>query len=179
MMLFWLVVFDVVRNQWFVMFIDFDQMFAKDLGHLVAVWCTAEMAPAGLEGITFAFMATIGNAGSCLGSYVTMGLNGFFELSRDALVEDTPDVRWQYLFNALAVMAANLFYLQFMSFMPPRRQEACARFARRDLSVAWAIMAVMLAVAAVLWNAGTSIGAVVCPCSHIVGGTGCPDGCTR
>merc|ERR1711988_1094558 len=74
---FWLVVFDVIRNPWFVVLIDMDQTFAQNIGYLVVMWAVVEMAPPGLEGTTLALTTTVANAGQSLGSCVVMLYNAF------------------------------------------------------------------------------------------------------
>merc|ERR1719198_1857457 len=85
MFLFWLVVFDVVRNPWLVIFIDGDQQFAQNIGYLVVMWAVVEMAPPGIEGTSLALTTTVANAGQSLGNYITIALNSMFALSRDDL----------------------------------------------------------------------------------------------
>merc|ERR1719160_1592310 len=111
MFLFWLVVFDVVRNQWLVIFIDCDQTFAQNIGYLVVMWACVEMAPAGIEGTTLALATSVGNAGQSLGSYVVMAYNACFALSRQDLAADSEYTRRQYMYNSLLVMATQCLYL--------------------------------------------------------------------
>merc|ERR1719158_2717921 len=99
MFLFWLVVFDVVRNQWLVIFIDADQTFAQNIGYLVVMWACVEMAPVGIEGTTLALATTVANAGQGLGSYLIMGYNAIFALSRAEIDGDSEATRMQYLYN--------------------------------------------------------------------------------
>merc|ERR1719238_1499192 len=88
MFLFWLVVFDVVRNQWLVIFIDGNQTFAQNISYLVVMWAVVEMAPKGLEGTTLALATTVGNAGQAMGNFFVIFFNGLFQLDQKALEKE-------------------------------------------------------------------------------------------
>merc|ERR1719160_1588542 len=155
MFLFWLVVFDVVRNQWLVIFIDADQTFAQNIGYLVVMWACVEMAPTGLEGTTLALATTVGNAGQSLGTYVTMFYNGFFDLSREAIASDTAYVRRQYIYNALAVIATQCAYLLALRLMPDQKRDAREKFTQYLRSMPTAIASAVMITFAVVWGMGT------------------------
>lgn len=173
---FWLVVFDVgpFRNPWFVVFIDADQTFAQAVGYLVVMWACVEMAPPGIEGTTLALTTTVGNAGQSIGNYITIALNSMFQLSRDDLQAGAHNrhTQMEYFFNALVVMALQSAFMLFFPWMPKSMAHAKDMYTRGITSKAWAVVATILVVFAVVWGAGTNIGAVICPNNSILGGHG-------
>eukprot|EP00747_Dinoflagellata_sp_TGD_P216276 gnl/TRDRNA2_/TRDRNA2_88849_c0_seq1.p1 gnl/TRDRNA2_/TRDRNA2_88849_c0~~gnl/TRDRNA2_/TRDRNA2_88849_c0_seq1.p1 ORF type:complete len:580 (+),score=73.80 gnl/TRDRNA2_/TRDRNA2_88849_c0_seq1:94-1740(+) len=176
MFLFWLVVFDVVRNQWLVIFIDADQTFAQNIGYLVVMWACVEMAPVGIEGTTLALATSVGNAGQSLGGYLTMGYNAAFALSREDLRLDTEHTRQQYIYNAILVMATQCLYIPFLAWMPNQKQDARQKFERMDNSRVLAFLAMAAVLFAASWGAGTTIAGLFCACSPVLGGSGCIEG---
>lgn len=177
MFLFWLVVFDVVRNPWLVIFIDGDQTFAQNIGYLVVMWAVVEMAPPGIEGTTLALTTTVGNAGQSLGSYVVMAFNAMFALNREDIVGDSMYTRYQYMFNALACMAMQCVFILFIAWMPTQNLDARQKYLGGGKSNAWGVVAFAFVVVALTWGIGSTLAALACPCSRILGGDGCPDGC--
>lgn len=178
MMLFWLVVYDVVRNQWFVLFVDIDFVFAQNVAFLVVVWYAAETSPPGMEGVSFSLASTMGNSGAVLGNYVTMGLSGCFQLDAAALNRDDATVRDQYMYNSLAVMALKVAFLAFLAWLPAQRRQAKEDFTARKSSTVWAAVAVLLACFGVLWGAVCNVAGLSCSCARILGGEGCSHGCS-
>jgi len=178
MFLFWLVVFDITRNPWLVIFIDGDQTFAQNIGYLVVMWAVVEMAPPGIEGTTLALTTTVGNAGQSLGGYIVMGYNAIFSLSREDIIGDSSYTRHQYMFNAITVMVTQCFFLCFISWMPPQKEEARVKYVNATKSSAWGIVAFTFVVIAMTWGIGSTLAALACPCNPILGGDGCPDGCS-
>merc|ERR1711988_1455954 len=110
---FWLVVFDVIRNPWFVVLIDMDQTFAQNIGYLVVMWAVVEMAPKNMEGTTLALATTVGNAGQSLGGYILVAFNAMFSLSQKQIEQDAVSTRWQYCYNSMAVILVQWAYLLF------------------------------------------------------------------
>jgi len=179
MFLFWLVVFDVVRDPWLVIFIDADQTFAQNIGYLVVMWACVEMAPDGLEGTTLALATTVSNAGQALGNYVAMGFNACFALTRADISADSEYTRKQYMYNSLAVMGVQCLYMILLTWVPNAKVSAKAQFLQGRQSVPLAVLAVVFVVFALLWGSSTTIAALFCPCSRILGGSGCgANGCS-
>lgn len=178
MFLFWLVVFDVARNPWLVVFIDGDQQFAQNIGYLVVMWAVVEMAPAGIEGTALALTTTVANAGQSLGGYVIIAYNGIFSLSRQDLERDSTYTRYQYMYNSLLVMATQCLYMLFLAWMPSQKEDARQKFGSSRHSKAWAVAALFCVFISLTWGLATTIAALFCPCSQILGGSGCANGCT-
>jgi len=194
---FWLVIFDVgpFRNQWFVVVIDADQTFAQSVGYLVAMWACVEMAPPGIEGTTLALTTTIGNAGQSLGSYVTIAFNSMFDLSQAALltnIDGTPctpspgehcagsmHTRYEYMYNAIAVMICQCLFMLFFAWMPTSMTDSAERYAKHETSSNFRVWAVILVIFAVTWGSGTTIAAMICPDNSILGGDGGALVCTK
>jgi len=178
MFLFWLVVFDVVRNPWLVIFIDGDQQFAQNIGYLVVMWAVVEMAPEGIEGTALALTTTVANAGQSLGGYVVMAYNAIFDLNRQDIVDDTLHTRYQYMFNSLLVMATQCLYMLILAWMPSQKEDARQKFEERQRSRGWAAAALACVILSSTWGIGSTIAALFCSCSQILGGDGCTDGCS-
>lgn len=178
MFLFWLVVFDVVRNPWLVIFIDGDQQFAQNIGYLVVMWAVVEMAPEGIEGTALALTTTVANAGQSLGGYVVMAYNAMFALSRQDIIEDSMHTRYQYMLNASLVMVTQCLYILLIAWMPSQKEDARQKFEQRHHSKPWAIVALACVIVSLTWGIGSTIAALFCPCLQVLGGSGCPNGCT-
>jgi hypothetical protein len=179
MFLFWLVVLDIVRNQWLVIFIDADQTFAQNIGYLVVMWACVEMAPPGIEGTTLALATTVGNAGQSLGTYLTMAFNAVFAISREDIALDNDAVRRKYLYNSLAVMAVQCLYFSCLGLLPNQKEDAKRKFDLHNRSRCLAIVAVSLISVAIFWGVGTTLAALWCSCSPLLGGGGCDGSCHK
>ena len=102
----------------------------------------------------------------------------FFDLSREAIASDTAYVRRQYIYNALAVIATQCAYLLALRLMPDQKRDAREKFTQYLRSRPTAIASAAMVTFAVVWGMGTTLAALACPCSRILGGNGCPDtGC--
>lgn len=178
MFLFWLVVFDVVRNPWLVIFIDGDQTFAQNIGYLVVMWAVVEMAPEGIEGTALALTTTVANAGQSLGGYVVMGYNALFTLSRKDIAGDSEATQYQYMYNSLLVMGTQLLYILLIAWMPSQKEQARQKFEEHRQSKCWAVAAFLCVVMSLTWGIGSTFGALLCPCNAILGGEGCVEGCS-
>merc|ERR1712232_1369731 len=179
MFLFWLVVFDVVRNPWLVIFIDGDQQFAQNIGYLVVMWAVVEMAPPGIEGTTLALATTVGNAGQSLGGYVIMAYNAIFNLSREDIIMDSLHTRYQYMYNAILCMVTQCLFMLFLVWMPSQKLDARTKYLQGERSSKWGIFAFAFVVLALTWGIGSSLAALACSCSPVLGGDGCADGCAK
>lgn len=172
--LYWLVVWDICRSPWFAVSIDVDKSFAQGVSYLITIWAITEIAPVGLEGMTYALGTTMGNSGQNFGGYVTQLLNGFFDVQEPDIVKDTPEVRRNYVENSLCVMCCQIFYLIFMHWMPSQKEDAQMRRAMAGRSRRYAWVVAMILLVSVVWGSVTKILTVYYPCSPVLGGN-CDD----
>merc|ERR1712046_172958 len=128
------------------------------------------MAPKGIEGTTLALTTTVGNAGQTLANFITMGLGGMFALTRDDLQADSMHTRFQYMYNSLAVMAIQCFFMLFFCWMPKSMADAKAKYMAAPASNSWRWFATLLVVFSVVWGSGTTVFALFCPDNSIIGG---------
>lgn len=175
--LFFLVVFGVIREPWFVIFIDSDKTLGQNVSYLVVFWAIVEIVPQGVEGTTQAFTTTVCLAGGALGGYFVMGYNALFALSRQDIAGDSLHTRYQYMYNSLLCMVTQCAFVLFLEWMPSQREDARLKFLKAGSSNVWRAATLSALVLALAWGIGSSLAALACPCARLLGGDGCADGC--
>lgn len=171
-------VFDVVRNQYFYLGEDVITMVPAAARFLVTTFVVVEMAPDGLEGITYGMLTTLHNLGGPIARALSnqifgLGFTGLTQASN--YVQDTPAFRMEVAWSYGVGYAAGLIALAFLCFMPDQKQQAQYRLQTWGKSKRFAQITVVTTV--VCWIYAITINLLAMfpstSCLNWVGGGGC------
>mmetsp|Transcript_15892 Transcript_15892/g.39459 ORF Transcript_15892/g.39459 Transcript_15892/m.39459 type:complete len:680 (+) Transcript_15892:521-2560(+) len=180
-LLYLLIVYDVIRNPWFYIFIDVSDTFMYTTNWLASLLCIVEVSEPGFEAMTYALITTANNATIPLSFVISFQLMAFFpDLNTQAGIEaDTPSVRNQFALLILITEAVNLSSLACLPMLPRQKAETRELVKNGGSSAFWAGFALISASIFLLYSTFvtffTVAGAETYGCLKIFGGSGCSE----
>lgn len=71
-LLYFLIVFDVIRNSWFYIFTDVSENFVAAVNMVASLFAAVEVSEPGLEAMTYALVSTAGNVANPVSKVITI-----------------------------------------------------------------------------------------------------------
>jgi len=180
-LLYLLIVFDIVRNPWFYMFMDVTDTFMYTLNFTASVFAIVEVSKPGFETITYALITTANNATIPLSVVISYQMMAFFPdlNTQDGLREDTPKVRKEFALLIVIVEIINLTSLFSLPMLPRQKKESAELLAKGETSTFWAKFTIWSAAIFLVYSTIVTfftVGAAdTLGCYKILGGNGCTD----
>ncbi|EJK72778.1 hypothetical protein THAOC_05655 [Thalassiosira oceanica] len=180
-LLYLLIVFDVIRNPWFYMFVDVTDNFMETLNFLAGTFAIVEVSEPGFEAITYALITTANNATIPLSIVISYQFMAFFPdlNTQEGLAQDTPQVRRDFAVLTFIVEAVNLSSLLSLPMLVRQKAEAREMMKANEESSFWAKFAIISATIFLLYSTVvtflTVAGADSYGCYKILGGPGCTE----
>jgi len=177
--LYFLIIFDVLRNPWFYIFTDVSSKFIFTLNFLASLFCMVEVAEPGYEAITYSLITTAGNAVAPLSSVISYQFLAFFpELAtQESIATDTPQVRHEFATLHAITIVINLTSLFSLPLLPRQKKETRELVASGEKSKFWGAFALLSGLTFLIYSTIVTFVTValhdVYGCFMIFGGTGC------
>ena len=179
--LYLLIVYDIIRDPWFYIFIDVSDTFMNTLNWMTALFCIVEVAESGFEAVTYALITTASNATIPISSVISYQLMAFFPdlNTQEGIASDTTSVRNQFALLILITEVINLSSLAALPMLPRQRAETRELVKNGESSPFWAKFA--LSSIGIFLLYGTCVtfftvaGADKYGCLKILGGEGCSE----
>ena len=180
-LLYLLIVFDVVRNPWFYIFVDVTDTFMYTLNFTASVFAIVEVSEPGFEAITYALITTANNATIPLSVVISYQFMALFPSlnTQEGLAEDTPEVRKDFGLLILIVEIINLTSLLALPMLPRQKKETQELVAKGETSAFWAKFTLISALVFLIYSTTTTFMTVAAAdsygCLKILGGRGCTE----
>jgi len=177
--LYFLIVFDIIRNPWFYIFTDVSAQFMYTLNFLAGVFCMVEVAEPGYEAITYSLITTASNAVSPLSSVISYQFLAFFPVlnTQEGIASDTDEVRYDFAILHCLTILINLSSLLALPLLPRQKKETRELVSRGEHSVFWGKFALYSALTFLAYSTLITFVTVVLHdvygCFKIFGGSGC------
>jgi len=174
-LLYLLIVYDVCRNVWFYVIFSTTESFMFTANFLVNVFCIIEVAPEGLEAVTYALITSATAATYPLATAVSLALFSFFPTlnEQDSLSEDTPEVRNSMATLIVIILILNWTGVLAMPMLPRQREETRELVKKNEKSKLWAAVALIAGLLAIVYSTIITIYSAEGGCAKIFGGPGC------
>ncbi|OQR86536.1 Folate-Biopterin Transporter (FBT) Family [Thraustotheca clavata] len=124
-----LAVWNVIRNQYFVLFGMTIMDLPMNVQFLFAAYASVEVADIGNEGVVYALLSSVGNLGYFFGPVLSKTVDSYFAVSRKDLRRDDSTVRWQATYCYLISYFVKIVSLVFVLLLP--RQKAHVQLLKR------------------------------------------------
>jgi len=180
-MLYFLIIFDVLRNTWFYMSSDVSSSFMLVLNQFVGLVCMVEIAEPGFEAITYAMMTAANNAVVPLSAVISNQLLALFPLlsEQESIGTDTPQVRKEFALLQSLVIFINLSSLVALPLLPRQKKEARELVKGGERSRAWGKFLVYSLISFLCYSSLATLVTVKYHydygCLKVLGGKGCSD----
>ncbi|DBA00825.1 TPA: hypothetical protein N0F65_008468 [Lagenidium giganteum] len=168
-------IFDAVRNQYFWLYMDALVAPATALRFLLFTFPIIEIAESGCEGTTFGLVVTFHNMAIPLGISAYKSLDSFFDISDEAIHEDSTQVRLNVLWTYVLSFGVQLSSLVCLWLLPTQRIDI-QRLRFQGGSSRFAAIIVVITLGAVLvYSTATNVLSLFrsTACLRIAGGRGC------
>ena len=180
--LYLLIVFDIVRNPWFYIFMDVTDTFMYTLNFMASVFAIVEVSEPGFEAITYSLITTANNATIPLSVVISFQFMALFPSlnTQDGLAEDTSEVRRDFGLLIMIVELINLSSLFALPMLPRQKHESQELVAKGETSAFWAKFTLISASVFLIYSTVTTFMTVgasdTVGCLKVLGGSGCTEG---
>mmetsp|Transcript_21966 Transcript_21966/g.46351 ORF Transcript_21966/g.46351 Transcript_21966/m.46351 type:complete len:696 (-) Transcript_21966:177-2264(-) len=177
--MYFLIIFDIIRNSWFYIFTDVSALFMYTLNFLASHASMVEVAEPGYEAITYSMITTATNAVSPLSAVISYQLLAFFPSLNDqeSIATDTPQVRKEFATLHALVIILNLSSLLSLPLLPRQKKETRELVAKGEKSTFWGFYCISSAFTFLCYSTFVTFVTVkyhdVYGCLKILGGGGC------
>jgi len=177
-LLYLLVIYNITRNVWFYVIFSTTESFMHTANFLVNVFCIIEVAPEGMEAVTYSLITSATAVTHPLATTVSIALLSFFPAlnEQNSFSDDTPAVRNSMAALMVIVVVLNWTGLLAMPMLPRQRQETRDLVERNETSKTWAAVALTVGLCALIYSTLVTIFSARGGCAAILGGPGCSDG---
>ena len=181
-LLYLLIVFNIVRNPWFYIFMDVTDTFMYTLNFTASVFAIVEVSEPGFEAIIYSLITTANNATIPLSVVISFQFMALFPRlnTQEGLAEDTPEVRKDFGLLIMIVEIINLSSLFALPLLPRQKQESQELVAKGETSSFWAKFTLISAAIFLIYSTITTFMTVAAAdsigCLKILGGAGCSEG---
>ncbi|KAF0696308.1 Aste57867_12941 [Aphanomyces stellatus] len=172
----YLVVFDVVRSQWFYLGVPLVEFIPFGVQMMFALFVVVELADVGNEGLVYGLLTTISSVAVTCGTMITNIYCSQFRVAKDDIQSDTAAVRHDVALTYAIMYGTTVFACVWVVFLPPQK-EAVAELKLRGGSYPLVGTVMIIAFFAILILSITSTLLSMFPstaCLILAGGTGCP-----
>jgi hypothetical protein len=168
-------VFNVVRNQYFWLYMQAFVSPASALRFLLFSFPIVEIAEKGFEGTTYGLVVTFHNMAIPLGVSAYKSIDSYFDISDNRIHADSPDVRWTVYYTYVIGWGMQLASLLSLYMLPRQRLEIQhLRFYGGHSKSAGYVVVITLALV-LLYSTTTNALSLFksTACLRIAGGRGC------
>lgn len=168
-------VFDVVRNQYFWLYMQALASPASALRFLLFSFPIVEIAEKGFEGTTYGLVVTFHNMAIPLGVSAYKSVDSYFDVSDDRVHADSVAVRWTVFYTYVVAWGVQLASMGALFLLPRQRLELQhLRFYGGRSKLAGVAVLLVLALV-LLYAAATNVLSLfkTTQCLRIAGGRGC------
>ncbi|TMW65314.1 hypothetical protein Poli38472_007956 [Pythium oligandrum] len=170
-----LTIWDVVRNQWLWLGVPLLEKLPYAATDYVGALFMLEVDSQGFEATLFGLAVTSQRVGIPFATVLTKSVDGYLDIERNYLQQDTHHVRSQVTIAYVIAYAVNLLAVVFVVLLP--RQKAELHALQRDgvKSKFWGTTAICVLIFALAWTLMTNILSLFTStkCLRIAGGSGC------
>lgn len=168
-------VFDVVRNQYFWLYMQALVAPASALRFLLFSFPIVEIAEKGFEGTTYGLVVTFHNMAIPLGVSAYKSVDSYFPITDDRVHADSTDVRWAVFYTYVIAWSVQLASIGALFLLPRQRLELqhLRFYGGRNRAAGAAVLATLALV--LLYAATTNVLSLFAStqCLRIAGGRGC------
>jgi hypothetical protein len=171
-----LTIWDVVRNQWLWLGVPLlEKAPTAAIGFITGLFTFELLDITGYEATMIGLSVTTQEVGSPFATVLTKTMNGYFDVERTFIEEDTHHVRSQVSIVYIIMYIFNLASLVFIIWLPRQKAELreMERVDRRNKW--WGIFTIAYLAFSLLWTLMTNILSLFdsTSCLRIAGGSGC------
>ncbi|KAG7385299.1 hypothetical protein PHYPSEUDO_001676 [Phytophthora pseudosyringae] len=169
-------IWDVYRSQWFWLGVPLVAEVPAAAGDYVTQLFMIEIEnQQGFEATLLGLGVTTQSVGTPFATVITKSIDGYFDIGRTFIEQDTHYVRSQVTYTYLIAYVFNLLSIVFVFWLPKQKDEV-RRMQREDRkSKFWGILTITYLVVSLAWTLMTNILSLFesTSCLRIAGGSGC------
>lgn len=170
-----LVVWDVVRNQYFWLGVPVVEQIPQGVNFIVATYVVVELAGLGHEGAIYAMLTTVNNLSDPFAKSLTKQIDSAWDVTNAELQDDSHDVRVKVSTTLFLMYGLKLVSLVFLPLLPSQKLATQVLKASGGSSRSMGAFTVAYVAFAMVWSVMTNVMKMYksTSCLLIAGGKGC------
>lgn len=173
-----LVTWDIWRSPVLWLGMPVLEQVPQSAGFIVATYVVVELAEMGHEGAIYGLLTTVSNLSDPFAKTMTKIVNAPFDLSNDAIQNDTHEIRVEITVTLLIMYGMQLLSLAWLPLLPPQKQAVQELRATGGSNRLLGLLTVLYITLAMVWSVMANLLTMFpsTSCLVIAGGNGCHEG---